>query len=365
MRPLKITTLLFIELSLLLAGTGCSTTTQATAKKEAAARWKGVRVAMALQIAEKQYKTGQITKCRETLQEAMKTQNDDPRVFILMARVLFELQDLSAAEEHLQTARRLNPSLAETDYWQGVIAQSASQPEQAHQAYFAAYAKEPNSLVYLCAMLESKLALGRAEETAKLSSDRFIDFPRSVPLRLIAAHSYMVLKKYDKAEEFYQQALDVDSASIEAQEGLAHVLYLEKKYSRAIPILQKLTTRRTPDRTDLRFMLGNCHLAMRSYSPAIRTYEDSLAKDPLQPNVRFNLAKARLLNDQAGLADQELRMVLQQQPENPQAWELLGHVYLQERKYDQAQSAYHQAIQKGTNRTKLASYLEICSGGKP
>ncbi len=365
MQTLKIITIFLFEISLLLAGTGCSTTKQETAKKEATARWKGVRVAMALQIAEKQYKTGQITKCRETLQEAMKTQNDDPRVFILMARVMFELQDLAAAEENLQEARKLNPNLAEVDYWQGVFAQSASQWEQAHNAYFAAYAKEPGSLFYLCAMLESKLALGQADQTVKLSEDRFADFPRSVQLRLIAANSYMVLKKYNKAEEFYQEALDVDSSNIEAREGLAHALYLEKKYPQAVPILLKLTTHLAPERTDLSFMLGNCYLAMKSYTSAIQTYEICLGKDPLQPNIRLNLAKARLLNDQADQAGQELRMVLQQQPENTRAWELLGHAYLKEKKYDLALSAYHQAIQKGTDRTKLVSFLEMCSGGKP
>lgn len=304
-------------------------------------------------------------KCRDTLRDALKTRNDDPRVYILLARALFELQDLAAAEENLQEARKLNSNLAEVDYWEGVFAQSASRWDQAYKGYFAAYTKEPGSLVYLGAMLESKLALGQAQETAKEAAARFSDFPRSVQLRLIAASSHLMLRQYRKAEELYQEGLDIDSSNIEAREGLAHALYLETKYRQAAPILQKLITGPSAGRTDLSYMLGNCYLGMQNYSSAIQAYEACLEKDSLQPNVRLNLAKARLLNDQADKAEQELRAVLKQQPENAQAWELLGHAYVREKNYDLALEAYQQAIQKGTDRSKLESFLNLCSGVKP
>jgi tetratricopeptide (TPR) repeat protein len=362
MQAIKKTTLILLGTAVLLAGTGCSFTKQETAKKEAVARWKGVRTAMALQIAEKQFQTGQMIKCRETLQAALKTQNEDPRVFVLLARVMFELQDLPAAEENLQAARNLNPNLAEVDYWQGVFAQSASQGEQAFKAYFAAYSREPGSIRYLIAMLESKLALGQARETVREAMDRFPEFSRSVQLRLIVANGYLVLNNYAKAEEFYQAALDIDSSNTEAREGLAHALYVDRKYSQAEPILLKLTTTLPPERTEVRFMLGNCYLATKQYPSAIRAYDACLEKDPQQPSVRLNLAKARLLNNQTDKARLDLLTLLRQEPENPHAWELLGHVYLRDKKYDQALDAYHQAIQRGIDRNKLNSFLKLCSG---
>lgn len=48
MKAVKISSLLLLAIFFLAVGPGCSTTKQETAKKEAMARWKGVRVAMAL-----------------------------------------------------------------------------------------------------------------------------------------------------------------------------------------------------------------------------------------------------------------------------------------------------------------------------
>ncbi len=340
---------------------GCAGTSQAQAKEEALARWQGVRAGMALQVAQQQFDDAQLDRARHILLEAIENHPDDPRLHLLMARVLFELQDLPAARAHLERAANLAPGLAEADYLQGVLLQSSGQWPQAHQAYLAGYHKAPNHLPYLTALAEAKLALGQAQQAAHLLSSRFGDFPSSAHLRIAAANSFLVMEDFDQAQRLYQQAIDIDPSNIEAQEGLANTLCLAGKYSQASRLLARLMKKYPHEDPGLGPRLADCYLAAGKHSLAIRTYRASLDENPHQPGLRLRLAQAWLLNGKAEKARQELQRLLQEQSDNPKVWVLLGHSYLQNEQFDLAAQAYRSAIDNGADPAQLQSLLDFCT----
>ena len=339
---------------------GCFSNRQTKAEEEALARWEGVRTGMALQLAQQQFHNGQLDRARQTLLGAIETQSNDARLYLLLAKVMFELQDLPTAQAHLKQAGHLAPDLAAVDYLQGVFAQSTSQWAQAHQAYLAAYQKDPSSQSYLCALAEAKLALGQHQQAAELLSSRFEDFPSSAHLHIAAASSFLAVEDFDRAEQLYQQAIDINPSNAEAQEGLANTFYLAGKYSQASELLAKLIRKEPAEHPGLQRRLADCYLAAGQYSLAIRAYQACLAENPEYPGVRLRLTQAWLLNGKAEKARQEVQTLLQQQGGNPKAWELLGHSYLQDKRFDLAAQAYRLAINNGGDATQLQFLLDLC-----
>ena len=108
--------------------------------------------------------------------------------------------------------------------------------------------------------------------------------------------------------------------------------------------------------------MADCYLAAGKHSLAIRTYRASLAENPDQPDLRLRLAQAWLLNGKPKKARQELQTLLQEQTDNPKVWELLGHSYLEDEKFDLAAQAYRSAIDNGADPDQLRSPLNFCTG---
>ena len=361
MRMKQILPLLLAVVCALVLGSGCSNNSHAQSKAEALARWESIRAGTTLQLAQQQFDNGQLHRARQTLLEAIENQHNEPRLHILLAKVLFELQDLPAAQDQLDQARSLAPELAEVDYLQGILAQSAAQWPRAHQAYLAAYQKDPSSLPHLCALAEAKLALGQAQQAADLLSSRFGDFPSSAYLRTAAANSSLVMEDFDQAEQFYEQAIDIDPSNTEAQDGLANTFCLAGKYSQAIKILAKLVEQSPDKDPGWQRRLADCYLADSRYSLAITAYRVCLAENQDQPDLRLRMAKAWLLNGNAKKAQQELRTLLHKQSDNANVWELLGHSYLQNEQFTLAAQAYRQAIDKGADPAPLRLLLNFCT----
>jgi Tfp pilus assembly protein PilF len=347
--------------ALILLGSACGcVSSKQEARKQATAHWQQVRTGVTLQMAQQQLEKGQAERARDSLQEVLRGNPNDPQAHLLLAKVLFEMRDLSGAQAELSRARRLAPELAEVDYWQGVLAQASGEPAEAQAAYQAACNKEQDSAAYLCALLEAKLAMGEAEQALAAATARLRDFPRDVRLRLLAAGAAAQLGDLPQAERLYGQALDMAPSSEEAQEGLAQVLCLAGQYERAGKLLEGLAGR--ADRKDLRLMLGACHLACGRYEKALRVYEACLAEDPDQTAARLRLNEARLLSGQTGLAREDLQALAQRRPGEAEGWELLGHALVLEGELEQARQAYVRAGECGGRTEGLREYVAAIDG---
>jgi Tfp pilus assembly protein PilF len=346
---------------LIVLGSACGcVSSKQEARKQATAHWQQVRTGVTLQMAQQQLEKGQAERARESLQEVLRGNPNDPQAHLLLARVQFEMRDLSGAQEELSRARRLAPELAEVDYWQGVLAQASGEPAEAHAAYQAACSKAQDSAAYFCALLEAKLAMGEAEEALVVATARLRDFPRDVRLRMLAAGAAAQQGDLTTAERLYEQALDLSPSNEECQEGLAQVLYLAGQYERAGRLLEGLSRR--GERKDLRLMLGACHLACGRYEKALRLYEACLAEEPDRTAARLRLNEARLLSGQASRARDDLQALVQRRPGEPEGWELLGHALVLEGEFPQARRAYVRAVECGGSAEELREYIAAIDG---
>src|SRR5262245_28727942 len=146
-----------------LAVAGCaSTSKKRVVDKEAAnKRWTGARAAVLGQLATDQYKSGNFDKSRQSINEAIRLSPDNPQLRLLSAKLAIEQAQLELADKELQTACKLDPKLAEADYFRGVVYQRWQQSEQALDAYKSACEKAPSELSYLMAQAEMLVTMDR------------------------------------------------------------------------------------------------------------------------------------------------------------------------------------------------------------
>lgn len=337
---------------------GCVSSKQ-EARKQAAAHWQQVRTGVTLQMAQQQFEKGQTERARDSLRDVLRINPDDARAHLLLAQVLFEMRDLAGAQTALTRVRRLAPDLAEADYWQGVLAQASGELAEAHNAYQAACNKAHDSVEYLCALLEAKLALGESEAALETATARLREFPRHGRLRMLAAAAAAQHGDLLVAENLYEQVIDLDPANAEAREGLAQVLWMASRYERAAQVLEGLVDQ--TDRKDLRRMLAACHLACGRYDRALRLYEACVADDPDAVALRLRLNEARLLSGQTSRAREDLEALVRRQPGQADAWTLLGHAFVIDGDLAAARQAYVRASQYG-NSEELAEYIAAIDG---
>ena len=91
------------------------------------------------------------------------------------------------------------------------------------------------------------------------------------------------MEDFDRAEQLYQQAIDINPSNAEAQEGLANTFYLAGKYSQASELLARLIRKNPAEHPALQRRLADCYLAAGQYSSAIRAYQACLAQNPDHP----------------------------------------------------------------------------------
>ena len=119
-------------------GAGLTPNERVAANKQ----WNDARANVLASLAGDQYKAGNLDKCQETLDQAIRLEPKSASLHVLAAKLAIEQGKLELADAHLAEAGRLDPSNGEVDYLIGVILQRWQQKQKAYDAYSAAVEQE-------------------------------------------------------------------------------------------------------------------------------------------------------------------------------------------------------------------------------
>ena len=144
------------------------------------------------------------------------------------------------------------------------------------------------------------------------------------------------MQAYVSLAQLKQLSGDPDSAIRYAQQGL----------------------RVSPDRADLRLILGNARMSKRDYSGAVSEFEAVTKQQPgnAQASYRLGTAQASLYMSQKkpDRAIQVINQQIKQFPNQPEPYETLGQIYFTQKNYAKAEELYRKALT--IDKDNLAAY---------
>jgi tetratricopeptide (TPR) repeat protein len=304
-----------------------------------------------LGLAKDQYQSGNFDKCRETLEEALRMDDKNAPIHILMAKVDIEQGQFDMAEDELTAARKIDSKNAESDYLSGVIYQRWQQPDKALEFYQSAVAKNPSELAYLMAKAETLVAMGHQDEALALLQSKVVYFEHSAVIRDAVGMLLVGKHELPKAVDMFRSASILSPDDLTIRLHLAMALYQNQQYVDASDMFQELIKEDAfAKRADLRLTLAECDLALGRIVESRTAAQAACDLDASLPFAWLTLAKTSLALGDQFRTQMSIGKALALDPENSEGYLLMGYLHLRQGKLQEALNNFtHSAELDPTN----------------
>ncbi len=315
-------------------------------KVQANKQWNDARANVLASLAADQFKNGNLEKCQETLDQALRLEPDKAPLHILAAKLSIEQGDLEPAEAHLAAARRLDPRNAEADYLTGIVLQRWHKSEEARAAYAAAVQKEPAELSYLLADAEMLVAIDKPAEAVALLQSKAAFFEHSGVIRDEIGQLLIQQKQYAKGIDALREASILSSEDPTIREHLAFALYTDGQFVEAAASFNRLLKEPNyQSRADIQAALGDCLARSQQLTDAIKQYDAATRLNPGCSGYWLGFAKVAVQLNDLPRADLAVRKAISLEPANSDAQCLFGYISLKQNKLAQSLAAFRNAAE--------------------
>ena len=302
-------TIALASASTLFYAAGCENMHQQHVKA-AEARWARTRANVSLQLAEQQFRGGQMDKALVTLGKAMELDPNMPGLQVLRGQILAEKGQTQQAVAAFELAIALDPQCAEAHYHCGVQLERWGQFEKALDRYQAAYAQAPSNPAYAVAVAEVLSHLDRTEDALELLDKAMQTQEQSVALRVTAGELCQARGDFLAAAGYFRDASRLATGDNAVLRSLAMCLYQANKLDEAKGYLEQLVQSpdpepaaagrspaepsAVPDRAAMLTALGDCYLASRRADRARDCFTELTRLRPDKPVGWVNMARVSL-----------------------------------------------------------------------
>ena len=307
------------------------------------------------QVAEQQYKVGELDKCRESLKKALAVPTPYAPTHVLAARVELEGGNLDVAATQLKTALQIDGT------WQKF--------DTACDYYQQACEKNAGEALYVLAVAEMRITLGQLDEAKQFLEDKMPYFEQSASMRIALARIATLQGDPATASRHYRDATLLLPEDKNLRWTYAQSLFDAGKYADAARILEDLrrdppampkasaalTKGAAPDletdhaaatsvKISLLMTLGESYVALKRpmdardcFQEVIRTKSDSVP-------AYLALAKTCLLANDLATTTAAVQKVLRFEPENVPALILQAAVLQKQNKWTEALATLNNAL---------------------
>ncbi len=279
------------------------------------------KMAVGHDLADLLFKTGEYSETVDVLNDLIEAEPRNKTARILLGRAQIGLRRFPEAIETFQTIIKMNPGDLQARFYLGTAYEQAGKYEDA-----------VNIFLELLKMANTEEALAN----------------RSVFQQHLAA-SYMEMGEYEKAIAVYQEMIDSDSEESQGssviKQHLAFAFMETGEYQKAIDLYQEMS------KADARLnpQLLNAYRISRQFELALPFGKELYDKDP--DSILIGLYYAQTLAD-AGKIEEGANVLSGLLKSNPQEIDLhiaLSQVYLQGKRYTEAESILRQAEKNELN----------------
>ena len=320
------------------------------------------------QVAEQQYKVGDLDKCRESLKNALTVATPYAPIHILAARVELEGGNLDVAASQLKTALEIDSTKAEPLYLLGLVYQRWQKFDTACDYYQQACDKNPGEALYVLAVAEMRITLGQLDEAKQFLEDKMLYFEQSASIRIALARIATLQGDPAAASRHYRDATLLLPEDKNLRWTYAESLFDAGKYADAARILEDL--RRDPPampkasgalargaaadaetdqaaaasvKAGLLMMLGESYVALKRPLDARDCFQEVIRAQPDSVPAYLALAKTCLLSDDLATTAAAAQKALRFEPENVPAMILQAAVLQKQQKWTESLATLNKA----------------------
>ncbi len=263
---------------------------------------------------------------------------------MLYAKVLLRQKQTAEAMHQYQLISEQHPDDAAILLLLSEMYIKEGHPERAEPLLTHVVEREPNSYLGHILMARMRSAEGNTDEAVEhyqlaLKRNWSADLDLELGAVLVKAG------RYEEATHLYRDLIERDGQNETARVSLVHVYLLQKKDSRALAELNRLKSiAEQPQRVDL--TIARLYAKQKKYRKAIDILEKLLARENLA-EARYFLAVLQVQQGKYGKALQQIRLIDPAAPEYGDAFFLQIRILQEQDRLDEAQDLLEQQISSG------------------
>ncbi|MFI4859731.1 MAG: tetratricopeptide repeat protein [Phycisphaerales bacterium JB063] len=352
-KPLTYALLAACSTPLLL--TGCSGTQQGNHEQwvdDADNKWTALKSDIAMEMAEQQFATGQLTLALKTVRDQLNMDPENPHLWLMAGRVALENSELERSFGYLGKAIEYDPELAEPYYYQGIIHQRWQQYDQALSRYTNAREQDPDNPSYTLAEAEMLAQLNRLDEAVAMLQEKATYFDQNAAIRAMLGHIHRRNNNHEQASFWFKQASMLAPDDHKLAEELARSYMTIGSYRQAANTLsQLLYTEYGQDRDDLRRMLAEAYVQNRQLREAKNVCLQLTRNDPTNVEDWFQLGELNYRLEDYASALQSANRLINLAPDDHRGYTLAGMVWNKRGRLDRALSMFDRAAEVAPHDT--------------
>lgn len=297
----------------------------------------------------------------EVFEQANELYPNDYQILTNMGTLYGKRENFGLAIEYFEKALELNPSNQTVLANIGVIHKKLGDIEAGIKTYEQLYELEPRNTKWLLHLarlyrqqdnwdgakkyLDKALKINEKEALAMLK-DNQKENPVDIEAYLELGRAYQQLKRWGKALNNYEKALQLDPENITASTLIGNVYSSKGSLHIALEYYQK-SLALDANNDYVFYRLGNAYNRLGIYGPAIEAYQQCLALNPTNRNARNNLGVVYYKNDQPQLAVETYLQSLTIHKDHEVYHNNIGYLYLMTGELEQALPYLERSLELG------------------
>ena len=232
----------------------------------------------------------------------------------------FHLGDLEKAKRALELSLGLSPAFCKARYYYGLLLYAIGENKRAIEFLSEAMKGEERKGGIDLSFALIHLREGNLEEAMAVLKDILAAGGESADVLYFIGEAYLRMEKLEESERFFRASLDVNPRFLRAKEKLALILLRRGEYEAA----EKMLDPPDHDFADLYKILGDIKFYRGELDAAEECYRKSLAVNAEYGGASVSLALTLRKKGRDAEADEILRRLIEHDPENLLARNLLG-----------------------------------------
>ena len=296
-------------------------------------------------IAAIQFAEGKKDEANKTVDEVLAKQPNNSMLLLAKSRLLLADRNVNEAVVKAKAAVTADPRSIAAHYTLGSLQASRGEAEEAMGSFREVLKLNPRAVAAQLQLSQLELSRGSSESSLQLAQDAVSNQPNNPLARLMLVRSLTARGELARAETEVKGLLTKypNAAAVHAQAGMIalqrqDLAVARRSFEKALSIDQNSNEALTG--------LVMLDIGMRQPADALKLVDERLARTPNAAGVHVLAARARLSNKDTAGAETSLKKAIELDPSLLQAYNLLGGLYLAQKKPDQAIAEFERVVVK-------------------